>query len=444
MIEILYRYLPQTGGRYYFDETGTLCAKCPEVLKIRNEDSKKLVRIAFEHGEEELDIAVLTAVCYLNIKLPPYLWSKITPIFIDGDASNVTPVNIRYKFESLIETREFPGFYYVPYYTGYAIDRSGNLMNVRTGKSSNWNVTKPRDDGHNATHGYYVNGARKDTTERRGCSRHRALCLTFLPYDVDPDTLVSNHKDGVPGNDTLSNLEFVTRAVNNKHAIDSGLTPNSVIPVVVKNLNTGQMWKLPSISEAARVVGLSDPAARNRVYKYNTVRFDDGIVIKPDDGSEWPVLTRVARKPLIIRRIVARNIFTGELVLADNCAQLGVLLGISSGNILLHCRARVNVACHGFNFRYKDEVGTFPNHSEKHLRIYRRYPKEAPSGVVVYDRDGKEIAFHESLEVAGGVYDRTISTISKWCSGGYNSYGYIFKLYKLDENFGPPIRVTDR
>ena len=48
----------------------------------------------------------------------------------------------------------------------------------------------------------------------------------------------------------------------------------------------------------------------------------------------------------------------------------------------------------GYNFRYFTEVDKFPEHSERHLQIYKDYPVNAKAGVVAKDvNTGEELFF---------------------------------------------------
>jgi hypothetical protein len=59
---------------------------------------------------------------------------------------------------------------------------------------------------------------------------HRLVAESF--YDGDPKKLDVNHIDGNKENNTLSNLEWVTRKENIKHAFINGLKYPSVVKVV--------------------------------------------------------------------------------------------------------------------------------------------------------------------------------------------------------------------
>lgn len=55
---------------------------------------------------------------------------------------------------------------------------------------------------------------------------HRLVATAFVPSDIDCDEV--NHKDGNKQNNFASNLEWVNRSQNQKHAVDNGLQPRGL------------------------------------------------------------------------------------------------------------------------------------------------------------------------------------------------------------------------
>ena len=88
-------------------------------------------------------------------------------------------------------------WYKIKRFSRYVINKQGVVYNVISNKIvtgsknpagyHNYRVT--RDDGYTYTVG-----------------RHRLLGMVFIPCDVDTDTLVINHINGIKGDDTIENL----------------------------------------------------------------------------------------------------------------------------------------------------------------------------------------------------------------------------------------------
>ncbi len=65
-------------------------------------------------------------------------------------------------------------------------------------------------------------------------STHRLVALAFITNPYDLETV--NHKDGIKLNNKLSNLEWMSRLDNMRHAFDTGLNPmRERLPLVGKN-----------------------------------------------------------------------------------------------------------------------------------------------------------------------------------------------------------------
>ena len=61
---------------------------------------------------------------------------------------------------------------------------------------------------------------------------HQMVAKAFIPNN-DPTKQIVNHIDGNKLNNHVSNLEWVSLLQNNKHAIDSGLTKITNLPIAL-------------------------------------------------------------------------------------------------------------------------------------------------------------------------------------------------------------------
>ena len=146
--------------------------------------------------------------------------------------------------------------YSIPGFKRYKITMSGKIWSHHSKRYLNPSLKKP---------GYWFYTLTDDTGHRWGIGRHRILCIAFKPLEgIDIRAMVVNHIDGVPGNDELDNLEWVTYQGNIEHAGLLGLT-TKCIPCQVMNVDTGEIVKYPSAIKAARELKIPKDAILYRL-----------------------------------------------------------------------------------------------------------------------------------------------------------------------------------
>ncbi len=433
MEEAEVRMLPLTGGKYWITKSGQVASLGAVLPSVEKEDGV-WIEIDWVDGLKLYNVAVLVAVTYLNIQIPEKFWCEIVPIYKDGNRHNTASDNVCYRYRRPLAIEGRPGFYYIPYFSRYGVTRAAEVIDLKRDQIKKWSISKPVEK-KNIKGGYFYARIERDVGGNGSGYRHRLVVMAFTMYNVDPWQLVTNHKDGIPGNDFDQNLELITRAKNNKHAIMNGLTPNSIVKIRMKNLRTGEESCHNSISDAAAVSGFSWSTVMRRSRKLSHVEFDDGILFKIDDGTPWPEIT-VRKKNLEQRRVLVRNVFTGDITIyasANDAAD--DLQTVSAANIRLHCHNESVKPVHGNLFRFDLGVPVWPAYTEKHLKIYRMYPNDPPWGVLVTDSKMQEIAFYESVDVAAVTYGKSPITIDKRCrSGAVTPEGHSFSYYKHPES----------
>ena len=158
----------------------------------------------------------------------------------------------------------YPGFFYIPGCPTHAINADGELINAKKGTRLKWYITKPSKT-KNVIGGYAFN--RIDFgRETYMISRHRSMLLVFKPYADNVDSMVSNHINGVPGDDRLDNLEWLCRKGNIDHAYRSGLRRQNK-PVLARNILTGEVREFYSVAECGRVIGVKNGTLNHRLEK---------------------------------------------------------------------------------------------------------------------------------------------------------------------------------
>ena len=193
------KIVPFTNYRYRVNEAGSITDVDGEVLDTVIVNGERVVKFSWIDGDIYYELGLVVVVTVFNIQLPSTLFSKIEVMYSDGNKQNTLPSNLFYRFKgSPLPVADMSGFFYIPYYTSYAVNIDGVVLNLRTGRSVTWCPTKSPNSSKNITGGYFVGWSRKDIRGSKVISRHRAIGLTFLKYPSDPEKLVINHKNGRP------------------------------------------------------------------------------------------------------------------------------------------------------------------------------------------------------------------------------------------------------
>ncbi len=145
-----------------------------------------------------------------------------------------------------ISNRDLNYWVTISQYPNYEVSRLGKIRNRRTGK-----VLKPiLDKDHYCQVNLFFN--KKSKTEKV----HRTVAKTFIPNPLNYCCI--NHKDGNKKNNTINNLEWVTKSQNTKHAYDNNLLPSGEEHHFSKLTNKEKLkiihlrkngWKIKELSE---------------------------------------------------------------------------------------------------------------------------------------------------------------------------------------------------
>lgn len=436
------QYLPYSARRYSVTSSGLLLDINGISVPSKLVDGHLMVEIEWVNGKQNYLLATLILVAYDLVRLPEHLYSKITPMYIDGCCTNLNISNLIYSFgDKPIEVEDYPGFYYIPFNTIYGISYDGDLINTETGKVKTWSYTKP-DLVRNAVGGYHFSRVVNNFGKSVTLFRHRAMLYTFSVYPNNVLSLVVNHKDGNPDNNKLENLEFCSYQYNNIHAVEIGLRGDNK-PVLSKNLKTGEIIKFASILACGRHYGQTQAGfVQNRLRVSKGKVFSDFLLFKFDDGTDWPNID--IRKVKIHRQgreniMVARNVFTGKTIVFEGTPQGAYATGVKQGTILSHVRTDANIPVNGWNFRYVDKLTFWPKHTPKHLLIYEKYPMYPPDGMTVVDTETGTEQFYESAALVAMKF-KCIKSIIYHCAKTKKLFRkrYLLKVFEIRKNLGHP------
>lgn len=297
-------------------------------------------------------VAVLTSIAYKGYIIPVKLWSKLKLYYADGDINNVSPHNIAHQMypdEVHVVFTDEPETKYkiIPNFTRYGMSDTGIVRRIADGRRS---VPYRRKDGY-VTLGLYSD-IRQTTTNML---RHRLRCLVYTDYPINMDDLDINHINGIPGDDWLDNLEWVTRTYNNNHAVDLKLNTQAKTIRAI-NILTREVIVSESLQRLCRLTGSSPGAVCEQLklsdvtnirpphykYSYNT---------NPDWGELIPSKEDIIRLGLL-------EVLSGNEVIwvGSGFTKLGKseLTGVDRGELSRRFYSgNTNVVGVGYSVRYR-------------------------------------------------------------------------------------------
>lgn len=398
------RYLNWSGRRYRVDQFGEVFDSSGKKIPTTFEGGQVFVELEWVLGKRKYLAALIVLLAFDRLFLPDYLLDEVEPLYVDGSRTNLSPINLIYRFKNgPLELEGVPGFYYIPMYAHYALSLDGVIINVETKNVKSWSIVK-EGGPKNQTGGYSYTRTIDGLGGSKMLFLHRAMCLVFKPYDHTVLSLVVNHLDGRPRNNALENLEWATYQENNAHARATGLIKDPRIPVLLKDLRTNEVRRFTSATDCAKHLGSSNGYGRilNRIRNGATKIYEDMLVFKFDDGLPWPLFdtnSKLCRQGLG-SKYLARNVFTGNVILFQGAKEGERYTGVNAATILKHAREAMVLPVGGYNFRYFEDEGPWPEHTERHLLVYRDNPVYPPDGIILNDLETGEESFFTSYRKA--------------------------------------------
>lgn len=237
----------------------------------------------------------------------------------------------------IIQEATIDKLYEIPGINNYKINKKGDVFSTLTNKF----ITKL-----NTGRGY-IHYILFENNKRKAYFRHYLLALAFIKNDNANKNEI-DHINGIPGDDRLCNLRWVTHKenVNNYHS--SKIKKLIREPVVLKELKTGAIIKFDSHIECSKYL---------KVHRYEVLRrlnmrfgyiFKDMTQIKYlKDNREFPVYGNItlAREEFSnISKIKLYNHYTKEIKLMESMSAASNFLKISISTLstkLRHCGNKV-------------------------------------------------------------------------------------------------------
>lgn len=338
-------------------------------------------------------------------------------------------INVSYKYKKPCESKQYPYFYAIPCFSNYLISRTGELLSLRTVEIIKWQTAVTAKESIKG--GYKVTNIYNDNGKRVGVSRHRLLMLVFSDYEFVPNNYVVNHINGIPGDDRLDNLEWMTFAENIQHAYDTGLTKAKLRSIDAWNWITNEHKSFNSISNAARYLKMPRATIDSRLMYGNNKRYIDGWRVKYS-GEEWLELNKRVGEKSNETEVLVRNIYTDEIILFPSIISAAKELNVLNSIIFSHCSRLVSVPFDKWNFRYNTTDVNWPIYSDKHLYLFSKSTTDRYSdGIILRNAMTlEEVKFGTQDEIAMFLNISKI-TVNKLARYNRKRGEYIFELFKV-------------
>lgn len=312
--------------------------------------------------------------------LPPKHYKDIIPLYRNNNNKDITPNNLTYKLPTtgiLLQHRFLKEFYYIPEYTSYAINKNGQIYNIR--RDSLYTPLKI-DPSNKMRNSASVNS---DTKRNNHPGVYRLLAMTFIDHDSNYENMNVNHINGNKHDDRIENLEWLTHQENMIHAIETGLRSDNK-PIDTKEYNTDYIKNFRSISTCATFYGVGENYLRKSIKL--------GIMKLSKDPKDWYYIKHKKDKwvnieQFFIKKITNRhstidipikalNIFSGKIKEYDSLFMAGKELSIDRKSIKHHIEKDSLIPSKGYIFRFKDDMRPFPSFTDDQLYVLKRNIEE--------------------------------------------------------------------
>lgn len=155
----------------------------------------------------------------------------------------------------------------IRYASDYQVSNFGNLKNKK-GRPLLVNYDRLRKTNTRAQPGFWVDGQLKQYY------LHRIVAEHFIENENNCSEV--NHIDGDCYNNVASNLEWVTKLENMRHANENGLIKRFTTRIKATHKQTGEVTEYESASECSVATGVSNPrisqccrgVCENKVYTF--------------------------------------------------------------------------------------------------------------------------------------------------------------------------------
>lgn len=291
------------------------------------------------------------------------------------------------------------GYYLTVDYPGYAISRTGVLLNLETLKPVIPYVS---------ANGYVFHRPLGADGKRRLVGRHRLLLLTFKRQEMLNSNMVANHLNGIKGDDRIENLEWCSQRENAEHAALIGISTGCT-PLTTRNVRTGEIAKYASAVRCMESTGLSRDAILYRVRCGETKVFPEGYQYRAGHSDEpWYIPSDPEREIQLAgngRPVCLRDIQTGSESVIPTLTELTEIINRSMASASIWLNSTFHPLIEGrYQIKWLDDTRPWREIEERELSYFKGSRRvrvhDTNSGEVLQFDSGRKAALHLGLTVS--------------------------------------------
>lgn len=235
--------------------------------------------------------------------------------------------------------------YDIPNIENYKINRQGDVWSVKSKKFLN-----KLSSGRGYVYYILYNG-----NKHRSYFRHTLLCMTFKPVD-NYENMTVDHINGIPGDDRLENIEFVTIKENIKRYRNKFKT-KEYKPVVVRYCLEDKEIEYSSFIDAAKALNVHRYEVLRRLGLESGFVFKDYTQIKYKcDGRpflKFDDYEKAREKYNNVHKVRLYNHFTNEERVFNSCVEVSYFLKLKPSTISVRLNTEENkVMTGGWELKY--------------------------------------------------------------------------------------------
>lgn len=252
--------LPHTGARYKYDRKLNVVndVLTGQVIKAKEDGTFDIGSKLYPNDLTEAELYLLThKPLYLNQK--DFFDNFRTPNIQVITTPNST-IGRRTAFWKLnVECVNYPGFYYIPGFTQYVINRKGTLISLIKGIKLTQSVSSV---------GYLTSRINRDDGKTHYAQIHNLLGLVFKDWDHEIIDMVIDHLDGNKLNLDLTNLEWTSFSENVRRANKMGLSGKGTSnPLYCYDVQDNIAYTFYSQADATRELNLKKGSLQAHLQK---------------------------------------------------------------------------------------------------------------------------------------------------------------------------------